>query len=112
VASSDIHFGIESLADNRLACDALWQYIQEHFDEIKRKYGTNALVFDRLLLMSLRMFSEREKADEIEQFFEKRDTTGFERTISILGDTIRGRADYRARDRERLLEWLKAGTYA
>ena len=95
-----------------MARDILWQYVQEHFDEIREKYGTNALIFDRLLLMSLRMFSQRDKADEIEGFFETRDTRGFERTIGILGDTIRGRADYRGRDGETILEWLKAGGYA
>ena len=79
---------------------------------IKEKLGGNMVVLDRFLRLSLNKFTDLEAEQDIATFFKGKDNRGYDRTLGVVSDTIKGRAAYRKRDKEILLEWLKAHSYA
>lgn len=111
VATQDIHTGALALSTNSKARLTLWRYIQSHFDQIKDKLGKNMVMLDRFLRLSLTRFNEREVEREIATFFANKDNRGYDRTLGIISDTIKGRAAYFERDRLKLFDWLKYHRY-
>lgn len=112
VASQDMHTGAMALAANSKTRHGLWEYIQKNFDPVKTRLSANMVVFDRFLKLSLQKFSDHKTEKEIAKFFEGRDNRGYDRTLGVVSDTIRSRANYRERDGEVVLEWLKVHGYA
>lgn len=70
------------------------------------------VVLDRFLKVSLNKFSDLDMEKEIAMFFEGRDNRGYDRTLGVVSDTIKGRAGYRARDGKALGQWLTEHGYA
>lgn len=115
VPTQDAHTGAAALAANAKTRTPLWEYIQQNFDGDAGLYkvlGANMVVLDRFLKLSLNRFADLEKEQEIANFFSGRDNRGYDRTLGVVSDTIKGRAAYRKRDREVVSEWFKAHGYA
>ncbi|KAI9815664.1 MAG: hypothetical protein M1827_002060 [Pycnora praestabilis] len=113
VAIQDVHFGTASLAANSKCRGILWQYIKDNWQRLRDYLSAgNSIVFDRFLKLSLTIFSNHEVERDIAAFFEGKDNKGYERTLTIISDTVRAHADYRDRDAATLLEWLKTYGYA
>lgn len=112
VALQDKHSGAVSLAANPKARLHLWRYIKDHWEMVHGQLAGNSVVFDRLLKMSLNKFASHEIQKEIAAFFEGKDNRGYDRTLGVIADTIRGNANYKERDEQLVLEWLKAHGYA
>lgn len=64
------------------------------------------MVLDRFLKSSLVKFSDHETEKDIADFFRDKDNRGYDRTLGIVSDTIRGRAAYNQRDKVELGKWL------
>lgn len=111
VKVQDVHSGSIALAANSKARDALWQYIKDHWDVVHNKLSGNSVVLDRYLKNSLQKFASHEKEEDISTFFQNKDTKGFDRGLVQVSDTVRGNANYKKRDEERVLEWLRAHDY-
>ncbi|KAF7887067.1 uncharacterized protein EAF02_003714 [Botrytis sinoallii] len=111
VATQDVHTGASALAANTKTRYQLWQYIQDNFDPVKERLSANMVVFDRFIRLSLSTFSDDNVNKEIEKFFENKDNRGYDRSLAIIGDTIKGRAALKSRDREVILEWLQTNGY-
>ena len=112
VATQDMHTGAVALGSNSKTRAGLWEYIQTNFASIREKLGANMIVLDRFLKLALQKFNDRETEAEIAKFFEGRDNQGYDRTLNVISDTINGRAAYKERDAEVILEWLKTHGYA
>lgn len=108
VKVQDVHSGSMALAANSKARGALWQYIKDGWDKVYGKLSGNSVVLDRYLKNSLQQFASHEKEKDIATFFQNKDTKGFDRGLVQVSDTIRGNANYKERDEDSLLEWLKA----
>ncbi|KAL8856418.1 MAG: hypothetical protein Q9178_006988 [Gyalolechia marmorata] len=111
VKVQDVHSGSIALAANPKARDALWQYVQEHWDIVYKKLSGNSVVLDRFVKNSLQRFASHEKEKEISEFFQGKDTKGFDRGLVQVSDTVRGNANYKERDEKLMLEWLEAHGY-
>jgi aminopeptidase N len=112
VAVQDIHTAASALAANSKTRTGLWSYIKKNWEMVREKLGGNMVVLDRFLKLSLEKFTDLETEQDIAVFFKDKDNRGYDRTLGVVSDTIKGRARYRKRDREILLEWLKAHNYA
>jgi aminopeptidase N len=112
VAVQDIHTAASALAINSKTRAGLWEYTKNNWEMIREKLGGNMVVLDRFLRLSLDKFTDLEAECNIARFFEGKDNRGYDRTLGVVSDTIKARAAYRKRDKEILLEWLKAHSYA
>lgn len=112
VAVQDMHTGAAALAMNSKTRAGLWQFIKENWETVQARLSGNTAVLDRFLRLSLQKFTDLETEKDISEFFKDKDSRGYDRTLGVVSDTIKGRAGYRMRDREVLLEWLKTHGYA
>ncbi|KAH8166421.1 hypothetical protein CIB48_g1800 [Xylaria polymorpha] len=110
VPSGDMHSLGSSLAANSAARDIQWGYMRENWSKLTTKMA-NPVVLDRFVKISLNKFVDNKYVAEIEQFFEGKDTSSFDRTLEQVKDAIRGRAAYYSRDNNVLREWLKTNGY-
>jgi len=53
---------------------------------------TVRLQLDTLVALTLRKFADEPTREDIERFFEKRDNSGYDRTLRIVNDTVSLRA--------------------
>ncbi|KAL2350438.1 peptidase family M1-domain-containing protein [Cryomyces antarcticus] len=111
VSVQDVHSGAAALAANAKTRLHLWNYIKNHWTEVREKLGGNMVVLDRFLRLSLSKFASLEIEKEIADFFKDKDNKGYDRSLGVLSDTIKGNAKYKERDLEIVREWLKAHGY-
>ena len=111
VATSDMFFMANSLANNRVARPLLWAYTRDHWDQLLAKLGGNLILLDRVLNFALPQFTDYEAVADIDKFFSGVDTRGFDRTLEKAKDMIRARAAYRLRDATELAKWLQDNGY-
>ncbi|EAS30841.3 aminopeptidase 2 [Coccidioides immitis RS] len=111
VATQDIHTGGAGLAANSKARDAFWVWLKANWARVEKKLGSNKVVYERFIRMSLSKFADHATERDIAKFFEDKDKGGIDRGLLVVGDTIRTNANYRERDEKGVLEWLKAHNY-
>ena len=112
VAVQDVHSGAMALSANGKTRHTLWECIKENWDLVYDRLSENKVVIDRFLRVSLNKFAEESVEKDIEKFFEKKDNSGYDRSLGVVKDTIRGNAQYYEREEKILLEWLNAKDYA
>lgn len=110
VAAADMHVLGGNLANNLTGRAAQWDFIKNNWDLAVSKLG-NPIVVDRFVGLSLGRFTDTAAIDEIEQFFQDKDTKAFDRTLGTAKDKVRGRAAYKQRDTAALKEWLGSNGY-
>ena len=70
------------------------------------------VVMELFIRHSLKSFTDWKTEQEITEFFEGRDNSGYDRALEVVKDTILGRATYKERDAAAILEWLRANGHA
>ncbi|KAI9716899.1 MAG: hypothetical protein M1812_005048 [Candelaria pacifica] len=112
VAQQDMHTGATAMAANPKVRGYLWEYIKNEWETVKEQLSGNSVVFDRFLKMSLNKFASHDIEKEIASFFKDKDNRGYDRTLVVISDTIKGNANYKERDEALVAEWLTAHGYA
>jgi len=110
VPSADMHVLAGSLSNNVVGRPLQWEYVKENWDAIVAKIG-NPIVVDRFVNVSLSRFTSESAIADIDAFFDGKDTSSFDRTLTVVKDKIRGRAAYKQRDTDVLREWLSTNGY-
>ena len=111
VAVQDVHFGSASLAANSKAREALWEYVQNDWQKVSKRLCARPIIMDRFIKMSLSKFASHEIKQNITNFFNDKDTEGWNRAVVQVIDTVQANANYRERDESIVLEWLTAHGY-
>ena len=112
VASQDVHTGAASLAANAKARTLMWDFLKANWSLVEQRLGSNKVLLQRFVKLSLAKFADHDVEQDIERFFEDKDKGGIDRSLLIVSDSIRTNANYKARDEKLVLEWLKAHGYA
>jgi aminopeptidase N len=110
VPTADMHSLGMNLANNSAARPLLWKYLQENWAQACAKMA-NPIILDRFVKTSLSKFTDAKSLEELDAFFQDKDTSAFDRTLEQVKDAVRGRAAYRTRDANLLKEWLTANKY-
>jgi aminopeptidase N len=112
VAIQDMHTPAVALAANSKTRLGVWQYVRQNWVEVSSRLSRNTVVFDRWLRQALNKFADHEVEKDITEFFRDKDNTGYDRSLKVISDTIKGNANYKVRDEQSILEWLKTHNYA
>ncbi|MCJ1268639.1 hypothetical protein MMC22_008527 [Lobaria immixta] len=112
VATQDIHTGSIALGANAKTRDTMWQWIKSNWDKVHEKLSDNSKIFDRYLKKSLENFASHEMERDITSFFEGKNTKGYDCGLAQVSDSVRANANYKERDEQLVLEWIKAHGYA
>jgi puromycin-sensitive aminopeptidase len=80
---------------SRTGREISWQYMQDNFDKIKNMLvGASPSLMDTVIVMCAGGFCSREKADEIQAFFEKNPLPNNTRTIAQMLEAMRTNAQF------------------
>ncbi len=112
VAPQDAHTVVTSIAGNNKARNAAWEFTRDEWTRVNKRLSVTTVVQDRWIKFGLANYSDHEIEQDIASFFKDKDTSAFKRSLVIVSDTIKGNADYKARDKKVLWEWLEAHGYA
>lgn len=112
VAIQDMHSGAVSLAANSKVRHLLWQYMKDNWAVVEARLSANNVVFERFVRMGLSKFADHGIGEDINLFFQGKDTSAYNRALVIVSDSIRTNARYKERDEKLVLEWLQAHGYA
>ncbi|PGH23121.1 hypothetical protein AJ80_02749 [Polytolypa hystricis UAMH7299] len=112
IAVQDLHTGAVSMAANSKARVTFWEFIKANWPLVEGTMSANKVVLERFIRMGLSKFADEAIEQDIINFYKDKDQSGFDRGLVIVSDTIRTNAAYKARDEQRVLEWLKTHGYA
>lgn len=112
VASQDIHTGAAALAANSKTRAQLWDFLKANWGIIEQRLGSNKVILQRFVKLSLTKFADHAVEQDIKRFFEDKDKGGIDRSLLVVSDSIQTNANYKARDEKIVLEWLQAHGYA
>lgn len=110
VRSQDSVIVILHVLMNRNGRQMAWQYIQDNWDELVRRYGSGGHLLSRLP-GGLDCFATHAQADEVVDFFATHPTPGIERTVRQSVEEIRLQADWFDRDQSKLNAFLDKMKY-
>ena len=111
VAVQDVHSGGAALSANAKTRAVQWGWIKENWELVRNRLGGNMIILDRYLRLSLNKFADEAVGKDIEVFFQNKNNSGYDRTLGVVGDTIKGNARYRERDGALVKEWSAANGY-
>ena len=106
VKTQDKHTPAIALAGNSRARLALWTFIKTNWDTIYQQLSGNMVTLDRFLKNTLNKFASQEVLDDIDSFFKDKNTSGYDRGLGIISDTVRGNISWVKRDEEAVKAWL------
>jgi puromycin-sensitive aminopeptidase len=96
---------IVGVAANRFGRDLAWDFLQENWDELDRRYSKGGFAIGRLVGIA-DAFTTQERADEVEAFFQANPAPAAKRRIDQSLERIRLNARWLAKNGEALDTWL------
>ena len=105
VRSQDAMPVIVQTANNKDGRDLAWQFLQDNWAELDRRYGKGGFAIMRIVGIS-GGFTSMDRHDEVERFFEEHPTPSAARTIQQSLERIRLNARWLDVNREPIGEWL------
>ncbi|MBI2910778.1 MAG: M1 family metallopeptidase [Chloroflexi bacterium] len=107
VRSQDTVLVITAVAGNRYGRDLAWQFVQENWAELDRRYGRGGFAISRLVGMT-GAFTTLVRAREVEAFFQAHPAPSAARTIQQSLERIRLNARWLDLNRQPLATWFAA----
>lgn len=105
VRSQDIHYPFISVASDKLGSQVAWQYVQDKWDFLSKKYS--AMTLGSIVCGVVSRFQSEAMAVEVEAFMVDKDTAGYKRRLDVAMEAVRLKSTAFCRDRESLAKWLK-----
>ena len=126
VKEQDLYMPYQGLRTHPDGAKALWKFAKDNWSTLEKKLPPGLSMLSSVLQIVTTTFSSQEAIDDIQSYFRKRDTSGYDKGGSCLPyylnwtnfqglaqslDTIRGKASWLKRDREDVQAWLKQNKY-
>ncbi|KAG1710221.1 hypothetical protein DVH05_017225 [Phytophthora capsici] len=105
VRSQDIHGPFCSVASDKLGAQVAWQYIQDKWDFLAKKYS--AMTLGSIVCGVVSRFQSEAMTVEVEAFMVDKDTSGYKRRLEVALEGVRLKSAAYCRDRDTLAKWLK-----
>ena len=105
VRSQDTVLVITAVAGNRHGRHLAWQFVQENWTELDRRYGRGGFAISRLVGLT-GAFTTLERAREVEEFFRTHPAPSATRTIQQALERIRLNARWLDLNRQPLAAWF------
>lgn len=102
---ADAYRLMASLFRNPKARERAWEFTKDNWEKILDLYGEGQLLLPRFIAPAAE-FHSMEKATDVESFFASHDAPGAQRMIQQVVELITSKADWLARDREKILGFL------
>ncbi|KAF4318562.1 hypothetical protein BBO99_00007277 [Phytophthora kernoviae] len=105
VRAQDIRYPFVSVASDKLGAQVAWQYIQDKWDYLTKKYS--AMTLGYIVCGVVGRFQSEASAAEVDAFMVGKDTAGYKRRLEVALEGVRLKSTVFRRDHEALAKWLK-----
>ncbi|KAI1313895.1 hypothetical protein EDD11_002395 [Mortierella claussenii] len=111
VRTQDILTAIMTLRSSVQGRAALWNFMRQHWDVLYERHCDDIRFLDYFVLLSIGSFSSLERYQEVQEFFENKDTSSYERILATCLEGIRMHILWLERDRQDVESWLRTHGY-
>lgn len=111
IPSQDIATLVASISRNSAGRWKAWEFLQNNWDAIYKKYSSNMTILSPIITIVLRRFSSEKAYKEIEAFFADKDNQGYDRALAQSLDKIKTSSQWLERDGPVVKSWLKSHDY-
>lgn len=106
VRSQDSPIGVARVARNPFGMELAWQFLQEHWAEYMKRYGSGGHMLGKIIQAATAGFKKLEKADEVELFFKKHPVPHAKRAIEQSLENIHINHQFITRHEKAIDSWL------
>ncbi|KAK5110846.1 hypothetical protein LTR62_005557 [Meristemomyces frigidus] len=111
VKDQDIYLPLAGLRAHQEGIIALWAWMKENWDTLKKKLPPSLSMMGSVVSMGTSSFTHDDQRKDIEAFFDKVGTKGFERNLAQSVDSIKAKTGWLERDAKDVEQWLRQEKY-
>ncbi|KAF2759296.1 hypothetical protein EJ05DRAFT_438001 [Pseudovirgaria hyperparasitica] len=111
VKSQDIYLPLGGLRTHKEGIVALWSWVKENWDELEKKLPPGLTMLGSVVSICTSSFTSKEQMQDIEGFFAKKSTKGFDQSLAQSLDAVKAKAQWVERDGKDVKTWLAENKY-
>lgn len=111
VKGQDIYLPLGGLRSHKDGISALWSWMKEHWSELEKKLPPGLTMLGSVVSICTSSFTHPDQMKDIEDFFGKKSTKGFDQSLAQSLDAIRAKSKWIQRDGEDVKKWLQENGY-
>ncbi|ORY09285.1 peptidase family M1-domain-containing protein [Clohesyomyces aquaticus] len=111
VKGQDIYLPISALRTHPAGINALWTWVKDNWAELEKRLPPSLSMLSSVVSITTSSFTHRDQIADIEAFFSKKSTKGFDKALAQSCDAISAKAAWIERDSEDVKSWLKEHGY-
>ncbi|KAF2810509.1 uncharacterized protein BDZ99DRAFT_416964 [Mytilinidion resinicola] len=111
VKGQDIYLPMASLRSHPEGIKALWAWMKANWDELEKKLPPGLTMLGSVVSISTASFTQPQQRRDIQDFFAKKSTKGFDQALAQSLDAIRAKSNWIERDAGDVKGWLERKGY-
>lgn len=111
IKEQDIYLPLGGLRTHKEGIEALWQWMKDNWTTIEKKLPPGLSMLGGVVSGCTSSFTTEKQLKDIEHFFKKHSTKGFDQSLAQSFDAIRAKEGWLNRDRADVEQWLKTNNY-
>lgn len=111
VRTQDIYMPLGGLRGHAAGIEGLWQAMQENWETLVERLPPGLSLLGSIVSICTSGFTHETQKKEVEDFFGKKSTKGFDQTLAQSMDVVSAKIKWLERDGEPVEKWLKENGY-
>lgn len=107
VLNQDIYLPMVEMRSSKVGVLALWEWTEKHIDEVIERLHPSSPLLGHVLAVVISGFTSYQDISKVKAFFEKKDTKGYNNSLSQALDSVEAKAQWVQRDSEEVEKYLK-----
>lgn len=112
IKAQDIYIPMQGMRAHRRGIERLWRWLTENWDEIYKLLPPGLSMLGSVVTLASSGFTKQEQKNEVEKFFQAKDTKGFDQSVAQTLDIITAKSNWSTRDGDVIAQWLKKNDYS
>lgn len=112
IKAQDIYIPMQGMRAHRRGIERLWRWLTENWDEIYKLLPPGLSMLGSVVTLASSGFTKQEQKNEVEKFFQTKDTKGFDQSVAQTLDIITAKSNWSTRDGDVIAQWLKKNDYS
>ncbi|CAB4252380.1 similar to Saccharomyces cerevisiae YHR047C AAP1 Arginine/alanine aminopeptidase, overproduction stimulates glycogen accumulation [Maudiozyma barnettii] len=107
ILNQDIYIPLVSMRGHKEGVLAMWAWLQKNLDLIVKRLHPSSPLLGHVLNVTISGFTSYQDISMVKEFFESKDTKGYDKSLAQAIDTVESKAQWVARDAEDVEKYLK-----
>ena len=111
VRSQDIYMPLGSLRTHPAGIEALWEFMTKNWDVLVERLPPSMSLLSSVVQICTSGFTTKQDKASVEEFFKRKSTKGFDKTLAQSMEAVEAKSNWVARDRTDVEDWLADNDY-